>query len=31
MVMVYCFISHSQQAEVPQKAIALSKPTISEH
>jgi len=29
MVMVYCFIWLSQQAEAPWKAIALSKPAIS--
>ena len=30
-VMVYCFIWLSQQAEAPEKAMAPSKPTISEH
>jgi len=29
--MVYCFIRLNQQAEALQKAIVLSKPTISEH
>jgi len=29
--MVYCFIWLSQQAEALQEAVALSKPTISEH
>jgi len=31
MVVIYCFIRLSQQPEALQKAIALSKPTISGH